>query len=58
MIQSIKEKIENLLYPGLRPYGRNKRDHLFCGWLTKRLSILLMGRHCNSNFPRCPHAPC
>ena len=29
MIQSIKEKIENLLYPELRPYGRNDRDRLF-----------------------------
>jgi len=28
MIQSIKEKIENLLYPELRPYERNERDRL------------------------------
>jgi hypothetical protein len=26
MLQKIKEKIENLLYPELRPYGREDRD--------------------------------
>ncbi|WP_197427272.1 hypothetical protein [Bradyrhizobium retamae] len=28
MIQNIKEEIENLLYPELRPYGRSDRDRL------------------------------
>ena len=28
MIVSIKEEIENLLYPELRPYGRRDRDRL------------------------------
>lgn len=28
MIQKIKEEIENLLYPELRPYGRSDRDRL------------------------------
>ena len=28
VIQRIKEEIENLLYPELRPYGRSDRDRL------------------------------
>jgi hypothetical protein len=28
MVAGIKENIENLLYPELRPYGRADRDHL------------------------------
>jgi len=28
MFQRIKEEIENLLYPELRPYGRSNRDRL------------------------------
>ncbi|MBI4274148.1 MAG: hypothetical protein HY659_05575 [Rhizobiales bacterium] len=28
MIESLREKIENILYPELRPHGRNQRERL------------------------------
>ena len=57
-IQSIKEKIENLLYPELRPYGRNERDRLlraanktpfdlieWAGILTSLVFVVILTRY-------------
>jgi hypothetical protein len=57
-IQSIKEKIENLLYPELRPYGRNERGRLlrvanktpfdlieWAGILTSLVFVVILTRY-------------
>ena len=63
VIQRIKEEIENLLYPELRPYGRTDRDRLLrkasetpldliegAGMLAALVSVVALTRYSVADF--------